>query len=69
MSTEIDQDTRDGWRDSLDDFQDMWEAVFKPRGFSRDTAVLLWYQNLQKNQLDRGLEQVWAAVKELSDSN
>lgn len=56
MSTEIDQGTIEGWREFFMDFDDIYHAVFKPKGVSRDTALVVWTLNLMKNRLDESLE-------------
>lgn len=68
MSTEITQDTVEGWRDFFQDFEDIWVSVFKPKGISRDTALIVWHINLMKNRLDETMEHVAHGVDRLTDS-
>ena len=54
--SEIDQENIDSWRDELLDFDDIYVAAFKPKGISRDTALIVWNINLMRNALDQAIE-------------
>lgn len=49
ISTEVDQQTIDSWREVLLDFEDVYHPVFRRRGISRDAALLVWQINKLKN--------------------
>lgn len=56
----IDEDTLEGWRDFLTDFEEKVLPVFASHGYLRDTALLAWQLNLVKNEVI----DVWFALQE-----
>jgi len=41
----------DSWREVLDEFETVVWPLFKQRGYSKDTALLVWHLNPIKNYL------------------
>jgi hypothetical protein len=52
-SAEDEKEILDEWREFLDDFEEIYDTIFKPRGYSKDTAVILWTMNRQENVMRR----------------
>jgi len=46
----------DSWRDVLDEFETTVWPLFEKRGYSKDTALIVWHLNPLKNYLQEMVE-------------